>query len=186
MKITKSELQEIVNKSKSQADVCIKIYGYINGRNNKIIRDLMDNFKINISHFDHGASKHRKYEVIKKICPVCSKEFETKKGHKREKTVCSNSCANSYFRTGESHPNWNKDSYRNKCFKYHKKECVICKENVIVEVHHFDRHKSNNEPENLIPLCPTHHKYCHSRHYKLIKEKIENYIKRFKEIGGKH
>lgn len=185
MEITKEELKRVVNTSNSQADVCIAVYGYINGRNNKSIKNLIDKFKINISHFDHGASKHRKYEVIKKTCPICGEEFETRKGHKREKTVCSISCSNSYFRTGQNHPNWNEELYRNICFSHHKKECVVCKENVIVEVHHFDKNKKNNNPENLIPLCPTHHKYCHSRHYVLIKEKIKKYIIEFNKISGK-
>lgn len=39
---------------------------------------------------------NRKYPIIIKECPVCSKEFETKLGHKREKQTCSLSCANTF------------------------------------------------------------------------------------------
>jgi very-short-patch-repair endonuclease/uncharacterized Zn finger protein (UPF0148 family) len=38
------------------------------------------------------------YPLIKKTCPVCGSEFETKSGHKKEKTTCSYSCSNRHFR----------------------------------------------------------------------------------------
>jgi len=53
----------------------------------------------------------------------------------------------------------NNKNYRTICFNYHKKKCVCCEESLIVEVHHFDENKENNSPDNLIPLCPTHHRY---------------------------
>ncbi len=177
--MTKLDLQKIVDKSKSKADVCKLIWGYINGRNNSRLNILLDKYAIDISHFDGGADKHRKYTKIKKICPVCSKEFETLKG-KREKQTCSYSCSNSFFRSGEDHPNWKESAYRTTCFNYHKKECLICGEFRIVDVHHFDGNKTNNKPENLIPLCRTHHAYWHSRYRKLVEPQILKYIEQFK------
>lgn len=47
-------------------------------------------------------------------------------------------------------------------------------------VHHFDENKKNNTKENLIPLCPTHHQYWHSRYRFLVEGKIVKYIKNFK------
>ena len=129
-----------------------------------------------------------KYPKIKKICPICENEFETRLGHPREKTVCSHSCANTYFRSGESNPNYKTDNeltgivkYTTICFRYHEKKCVCCDERNIVEVHHYDGNKKNDLPENLIPLCPTHHQYWHSKFRHLIKAKIDDYIKIFKE-----
>jgi len=107
-----------------------------------------------------------------KICPVCSKLFYT------TSTTCSNSCANTYFRSGINNPNYNSDSnnaYIRICFSYHKKECIICGEANIVEVHHFDEDHTNNSPENLIPLCPTHHQYFHSKYRSLVDKQINNY-----------
>ena len=128
-----------------------------------------------------------KYKKIKKTCPICENEFETKLGHPKEKTVCSHSCANTYFRSGENNPNYKKDdelngveSYKIICFRHHEKKCVCCEENLIVEVHHYDGDKKNNEPENLIPMCPTHHSYWHSRFRKYVKTKVDNYVKTFK------
>jgi hypothetical protein len=178
--MTQATLREIVNNSKSKADVCKTIWGYVNSRNNKKLSELLEHFKIETSHFDGGAEKHRKYEILKKTCPVCSKEFKTLK-NKKEKKTCSHACANSYFRSGINNPNWRESAYRSTCFKYHKKECIICGEFRIVDVHHLDGNKKNNIPENLVPLCRTHHAYWHSRYKNLIKHQILQYIKKFKE-----
>lgn len=62
-----------------------------------------------------------------------------------------------------------------KCFDYHGKKCIICGEENIVAVHHFDSNHQNNDINNLIPLCPTHHTYCHSKYYRLIKDRVEQY-----------
>lgn len=51
--------------------------------------------------------------------------------------------------------------YRAICFEAHGKSCWVCGESFVVEVHHVDRNKKNNVPENLAPLCPTHHRYYH-------------------------
>ncbi len=64
-------------------------------------------------------------------------------------------------------------SYRAICWAHHKKECVVCGEDKIVAVHHYDENHQNNDPSNLIPLCPTHHVYVHSGYKNLVEEKIE-------------
>lgn len=107
-----------------------------------------------------------------KSCPVCTKSFVPKWGS----ITCSYSCANTLFRTGESNGNWKESYYRTTCFLHHKKECVVCGETLIVEVHHLDEDKTNNKPENLIPLCPTHHQYWHSKHKHLVTRVIKEYL----------
>lgn len=108
-----------------------------------------------------------------KLCPVCQSPI---KNYKNGKT-CGYSCANKHFRSGPNNGNWKDSAYATTCFYYHKKECVICKEKNIVEVHHLDENKNNNDPSNLIPLCPTHHQYWHSKHKHLIEESVRTYIK---------
>ena len=126
----------------------------------------------------------RKWERIIKQCPICEKEFETLKGHPREKMTCGYSCSNTYFRSGENNPNWKQSSYRTTCFEYHKKECVVCGEDKIVAIHHIDENRKNNELSNLIPLCPTHHQYWHSNYRSMIKETIITYQDNFITGGG--
>ncbi len=123
----------------------------------------------------------QKYKRIEKKCPVCGKLFTVLSGEKREKIVCSHSCSNTYFRSGENNPNY-KDgydgdkAYRKICFDNHQKRCCICGFDYVVEVHHMDCDKNNNNPDNLIPLCPNHHKMFHSRHRQLVSPLIEDYI----------
>jgi hypothetical protein len=111
--------------------------------------------------------------INKILCEVCDnpiKNFRTSK-------TCSYRCSNTKFRTGPNHGGWKEESYRTTCFHYHKKECVVCQEQNIVTVHHLDENNKNNKPENLIPLCPTHHQYWHSRYKHLIENKVNEYTK---------
>ncbi len=62
------------------------------------------------------------------------------------------------------------------CFQNHEKKCIVCGEENIVDVHHLDGNKYNDSPLNLIPICPTCHRYWHSRFYPLISGKIEKYV----------
>jgi len=110
------------------------------------------------------------------ICPVCKKSFTYPLRKDRvEQTTCSKSCSFKYFRTGKNHPNYKGTDYVDICFRHHEKKCIVCGEEKIVSVHHFDEDSKNNSPENLIPLCPTHHQYVHSRYCLEVFPKIKEY-----------
>ena len=95
--------------------------------------------------------------------------------------TCSYSCSNSYFRSGQNNPNYkNGNNYRTICFIYHEQKCIICDEDKIVAVHHYDENHDNNSIDNLVPLCPTHHQYVHSKYKDLVIDKIDDYVKNFK------
>jgi hypothetical protein len=106
-------------------------------------------------------------------CVVCGKPV---KGYKHSKGTCSRSCANKYFRSGEDNGNFRGTQYTTICFYHHKKECIVCGEDKIVAVHHNDHNHCNNDPENLIPLCPTHHQYIHSRYAGEVQPIIDKYV----------
>lgn len=182
-----NQINIIVKKSKSKSDVCRALGFPINGTGLRKVNEIILENNIDITHFDRGKSKIRKYLIIDKECPVCGNWFKTKLGHYKEKTVCSHSCANTFFRTGDDNPNYKNDnnlnglvSYRIICFRHHKKKCVCCDEKLIIEAHHYDGNKKNNKPENLVPLCPTHHKYWHSRFREKIRLIVDDYVKNFK------
>lgn len=118
-------------------------------------------------------------EKVTKTCAVCNKEFTVTTRVARKQITCSYACSNKHFRTGENNGNWKRDVYRSTCFLYHKKECVICGENKIVTVHHYDENHENNSPENLVPLCPTHHQYYHSNFRNEVEKKINTYVNNF-------
>lgn len=127
----------------------------------------------NIKRHETSCSKNI---INQKECPVCKTMFKGKS------VTCSYGCSNTHFRSGKNNPNWKESSYRTTCFEYHEKKCVICEENKIVEVHHMDENKDNNLPENLIPLCPTHHQYFHSRYKEFVLPKILAYIQNFNSV----
>jgi len=110
-----------------------------------------------------------------RFCPVCGNVIKSRKG-----VTCSYSCSNTYFRSGSDNPNWKEHGgligYRRICFEHHGKKCIICGEELIVAVHHIDKDHKNNDPKNLVPLCPTHHQYWHSRYKHLIQEQVEQYV----------
>jgi hypothetical protein len=127
---------------------------------------------------DIGSNTFKAHEIKCegfKQCPICSKKYlgNTK--------TCSYSCSNKFFRTGENNGNWKQDTYQSTCFLHHKKECVVCGEDKIVAVHHLNENHKDNRPENLIPLCPTHHQYFHSRYRNIVEPKIISYLETWKE-----
>jgi len=109
-------------------------------------------------------------------CLHCSKPIKDYIG---SKGTCSRSCANSFFKVGENNGNFKGDSYQFLCFSNHKKECIVCGENKIVAVHHYNENHEDNRIENLVPLCPTHHQYMHSRYAEEIKHIVDNYVNTF-------
>jgi hypothetical protein len=124
-----------------------------------------------------GFKQHEKWcylnPVNLKLCLNCKKPI---KRH-RYASTCSKKCSNYTFSRRR-----NLFSYRTICFRAHKKECCICGEENIVEVHHLDGDNKNNTPENLIPLCPTHHQYWHSKFKHLIEKQVLEYIRNWSGI----
>lgn len=112
--------------------------------------------------------KHGSKRIHVKECEYCENEFEifardNSKDLKRAR-FCSRSCANSRNaskRWRKSKRVSTKNTYRRICFENHEERCVICHYDEIVEVHHFDQNSENQKPENLIPLCPNHHRLLH-------------------------
>ena len=175
--ITEIELLDLADKYESATDIVKNYFKYSGkGQYLKIITDKM--YIWDIKFLNPYSS--RKYDDIVKICPVCNIKFNTKSGGSNEHTTCSHSCSNTYFRSGKNNGNYTGTNYRTICFSYHKKECIICGENNIVEVHHLDENHDNDKIVNLIPLCPTHHKYWYSKHKHLIESKVLEYIRTFK------
>ena len=112
-----------------------------------------------------------------KRCEVCDNII---KNYKTSKGTCSRSCANKLFKSGEQNGNWKGTNYQTLCFTQHKKECIICGEDKIVAVHHMNENHNDDRIENLVPLCPTHHQYMHSRYKTEILSKVEEYVEKFK------
>jgi hypothetical protein len=186
------EVKKIINGYKSKGDVLKALGLSTNGRNYKKLNNVISEYKIDISHFDGGASKRVKHTRIEKECPICNSKFKVIDGGYDDKITCSHACSNTYFRSGEDNGNWKDISeyyhnlrhprlskkYREICFNNHKHECVVCGEDKILDVHHYDSDRTNNNPNNLIPLCPTHHGYVHYGYEHLVIDRINEYVKK--------
>lgn len=154
-------------------------------------------------HCDSNPNKHKQYENIRKaltkrhntrlgevtdfavICDACDDEFiveEREHMHPiKERYFCSKSCANSTggkAKAAKYHPD-ELAQYQTVCFRHHPKECVVCEEQNVVAVHHYNENHDDNRPENLVPLCPTHHIYMHSKHKYLIEDQVAEYVNNF-------
>jgi hypothetical protein len=172
MNITKEQALELIVNSVSKSEVARKLGKHPNQIGLRLVNKIVETYGLDISHFSHKASIskfQRKYKVVIKDCPVCSKQFETQAGHSREKQTCSHSCSNTFFRSGENNPNWKHEKsewgYRKICFNKWEKKCVICGFDKVVDVHHLDHNNKNNDINNLVPLCPNHHMMLHTKKY---------------------
>ena len=168
MNITKKEFAKIVKESVSKSEVCRKLGIAGNGTGLRKISTLSEQYGVDISHFSHKAAMNKfnsKYELIIKSCPVCGATFEALKGHKKEKTTCSYSCSNTFFANKRNWPE-KYTRYTTICFKKWPKRCVLCGYDKVVAVHHIDENHSNNDIDNLVPLCMNHHEEIHHKLYK--------------------
>ena len=120
-------------------------------------------------------------------CSNCKIEFYrsqskmklSKSGHQ----FCSRECKDTAQRIGgirEIQPDHYGTAsivkYREKAFRYYEKKCISCGYNKhpnVLEVHHIDRNRENNDLSNLIPLCPTCHTEVHRGHRVVDPERIE-------------
>ena len=127
--------------------------------------------------------EYKKYEVK---CHTCESLFSVKEREtlfpSKDVYFCSRKCANATGGKAKAAKHHTDDvaHYATVAWRHHKKECVVCGENLIVAVHHMDENHDNNDPANLVPLCPTHHHYMHSRYKELIIEKVTDYLQRDK------
>lgn len=215
--ISNQDFINIFNISDSKSDILKRLNLSNNGTHMRYINKMVD--KLGLS-FDILKQNHYNKYHLKKICPVCNKEFIVP-NYEQSKVCCSYACSNTYFRSGENNGMFKgrKDlfdslseidkqkyiEYSNKhkkrqekisnehrkrniknkeyikiCFENHPHKCCVCGEENIVAVHHYDGNHFNNEPSNLVPLCPTHHCYIHTKKLKhLIQDKIDEYRNNF-------
>lgn len=184
MDLTKLEVLEIINKSKNKGEFYDSL-GYSskpNSRKRAEIKSKLSTLGIDLDY----EFKMKIYEY--RICPVCDAEFVERIVEK--KVTCSYACSNTYFRSGVNNGSHQKAliagneatarTYRTICFDNHEKQCIVCGEQNIVAVHHYDENHYNNDPANLVPMCPTHHQYMHSNFKHLIEEQVEQYVLNWK------
>lgn len=158
-------LKDIVLNSSSFKEVA-KYLGYSeHGRNTKAIREYLDINNITYSHFNKST-----IALEDRVCPYCSNIFTINSGIKKQvaKVTCSYKCANNYFawKQGAKNIKQGSGSYSERLTKYLENigqtpSCVVCGEIDILDCHHIDEDRLNNDISNLVFLCPTHHASWH-------------------------
>lgn len=177
--MNKKEIIKVLETATSKAEALKMMNIFPNTREKKKLKTATLEMSLDLNSI-FKTNRDKRYKEYK-TCPVCKENFLVSKNTKKKSITCSYACSNKFFRSGENNGNWKEEAYRTTCFLHHDKMCVVCGEKLIVEVHHYDENKQNNSPENLIPLCPTHHQYLHSRHKDLVQHIVDAYRIRFIE-----
>lgn len=94
-------------------------------------------------------------------CEYCHKKFKRLISAANTINFCSKECGNKY-KNLLSIDTQNGVAYRRNAFLHYEHKCAICgwnKDERVLEVHHIDENRDNNNIDNLIILCPTCHKF---------------------------
>lgn len=100
--------------------------------------------------------------------PVIRKPSDIKRS-KTGNVYCSKSCSNSknnsLFRQGENNPNFRTgiSFYRKKKLLNNNNKCEACgiEKEIVLQVHHIDGNRKNNNDSNLQILCANCHLIIH-------------------------
>ena len=116
----------------------------------------------------YNCYKKYAWQRKKLICKRCKREIPI-----HAKGLCAG-CYNFVFHLKRI-KGWSNTKYHNinmELYKEKTKKCIVCGFDKIVELHHLDENKSNNSKENLIGLCPNHHKMLHDFRFRVEMRKI--------------
>ena len=130
---------------------------------------------------DEKYGKILKFTVL---CNCCEKNFDVEERENlfpsKEKYFCSRKCANSVGGKAKR-DKYGLSAYTSIAKQYYAEKCIVCGFDEIVEVHHIDENRNNNDKKNLVFLCPNHHYLLHRKK----SDKVGNTIKKFiKETWG--
>ncbi len=134
-------------------------------------------YRLSISKYCSArcAAKHRRGKYISINCDYCKNIFEIKekKLHLSVNHFCNNDCKMEFYKANPhirgifaGHNGKSvKSNYRNIAFNLLEHRCHICKYDRfedVLQVHHIDHNRKNNDISNLVIVCPT----CHSEIHK--------------------
>lgn len=93
-------------------------------------------------------------------------------------------CYNStfYLQQNKDYNNKKRHNISPELYNQITKKCLLCNFDKLVALHHLDCNRYNNCEDNMIGLCPNHHKLVHTLKYgKETMEKIKQRLKEKKE-----
>jgi len=146
-KYTKEMLEPIVKKSFTMSDVLRELGLQVRGNSFKYIKNIINTFEIDTSHFKGRGwslrtsipSKERMHEYLTNQAPIRSSRLKLL-----------------LFKSGV---------FEEKCY-----ECGLTEwrgDKISLELHHIDENHSNNSVDNLTIVCPN----CHTKIHKILAAK---------------
>jgi YHS domain-containing protein len=148
-------------------DVCGNLFEKENKKINESIKKGWNNFCSNQCYRDG-----RKNGVLLE-CVYCGKPvWRTQSQLKRSKSgnvFCNRGCAtsfnNTYYKSKENNPNYidGSSSYRKLALEHYEAKCKYCGYDVVqvVQIHHIDGNRENNDLSNLEVVCRNCHGEIH-------------------------
>ena len=120
--------------------------------------------------FCYACYKKLLWKPKKGICKRCGREIAI-----HSKGLCAG-CYNFVFHLEKTKSRNNEKRHNIDPELYNKitKSCALCGFDKIVDLHHLDSNPKNNDPENLVGLCPNHHKMFHDFRYR---KEIQNQLR---------
>jgi len=106
------------------------------------------------------------------ICKRCKREMLH-----QAKGLCPG-CYNFVFHLGRTKARNRKKMHNitTEIYEEITKKCIICGFDKVVDLHHLDENRQNNQKSNMVGLCPNHHQMIHNFQFRkemreLLKEK---------------
>ena len=177
------------NQKKFCSHACSATFNNIERHKNKLyvtthcqhcnIKYQILKYRLNISKYCSSAcaSSSRRNKKIKINCDQCSVEYETT-DYKLNKSIhhfCTNTCKQLFYAINSDIRGVYKthnglsvvSSYRKLAFDKYEHKCFYCgyqKFVDVLQVHHIDENRKNNNIENLRIVCPTCHSEVHKKY----------------------
>lgn len=182
-KHTKKQIEQVANS--------IKEFGVLNGR---VWLDCINcsvrfwAYKSNVRNKKYcSVACKSKYSRADRVCKNCDKSFTICKSLIEQSNAtgnyCSRSCYVAKMTTGLTK---NKNGFRTISDRIRKTNpmCALCGTKKAIHIHHIEpyRYTQNNNLENLIPLCNSHHKVVENQTEQLLKIDVQERV--FSIIGN--
>ena len=121
-----------------------------------------------------------KFTDFNVACHNCGADFTVQEREKlfpqKERYFCCIQCSNA---TGgkAKREKYGIVSYVLIAQNHYVAKCIVCGFDELVDVHHIDNNRSNNDPKNLVFLCPNHHYLLHRKYSTSVQICIDTFIK---------
>lgn len=142
---------------------------------NRVSVNLLNSIK---NRMINKFGDYKKFDVI---CNECNTIFIVEERYKlfpsKEKYFCSRNCANSVGGKAKREK-YGLTGYVSIAKQFYEEKCIVCGYDELVDVHHINGDRNNNEATNLVFLCPNHHYLLHRKKSEKVKQAISEFIEK--------